>query len=282
MSPGRPANATPDKRDSWKDELKLACSAAFEAGLAIMRSFGTRPNVRYKSPDQPVTEADVEADLILHKRLQGARPHYGWLSEESADSPDRLLCEHVWIVDPIDGTRSFLGGRPEFAISIALAQNGAPVVGVVANPATGEFFWAVAGGGAFDGQGNRLHVSNTPAPQGATLMASRGELAADEFIDFGHEWRITPMGSTAYKLAHIATGHGDVFLSRGPKSEWDVCAGDLIVREAGGRVSDLHGRSIPYNQPDPHMLGVLGTNGLLHETVLRIVAQGADEKKTGG
>jgi myo-inositol-1(or 4)-monophosphatase len=252
-------------------DLDLARAAAVEAGRAIMQWFGKKHEVTYKSPDQPLTHADLESDRILHERLLGGRPTYGWLSEESADQPDRLTREYVWIVDPIDGTRSFIAGRPEFAISIALAENGTPVVGVVSNPATGELFWAIRGLGAFDDAGQRLHVSTTPAAEGATLIASRSELAANEFTDFGDEWRITPLGSTAYKLAHIAAGHGDVFLSRGPKSEWDTCAGELIVHEAGGRVTDLQGRAIQYNQPDPRLVGVVGTNGLLHETVLNII-----------
>src|SRR5262245_24689997 len=211
MSPGRRANGSAGTGDGWHEELQLACSAALEAGRVIMRSFGTRQKVTYKSPDQPLTAADLEADRILYERLRGFRPHYGWLSEESTDNAERLTCTHVWIVDPLDGTRSFLAGRPEFAISIALVENGAPVIGVVANPATDELFWAMTGCGAFDGQGQRLHVSGTRVPQGATLMASRRELAANEFTDFGDQWRFTPMGSTAYKLAHVAAGHGDVF-----------------------------------------------------------------------
>ncbi|MGH8437326.1 MAG: 3'(2'),5'-bisphosphate nucleotidase CysQ [Pseudomonas sp.] len=260
----------------------MARAAALEAGRAVMRSFGTRQSVIYKSPDQPQTHADLEADRILHEMLLGARPEYGWLSEETIDRPDRLNRECVWIVDPIDGTRSFVSGRPEFAISIGLANDGEVVLGVVANPATAELYWAVDGGGAFSADGTRLHVSQTSVAQGAMLMASRSELADREFADFGDEWRITPLGSTAYKLAHIAAGHGDVFLSRGPKSEWDVCAGDLIVREAGGRVTDLRGRALRFNQPDPYVHGILGTNGRLHDMALNIVKQMPDTGRLRG
>src|SRR5262245_47489338 len=120
MVPGRRTNGTAGPRDGWHDELQLACSAAIEAGRTIMRSFGTRQKVTYKSPDQPLTNTDLEADRILYERLRGPRPDFGWLSEESTDSAERLTRTHVWIVDPLDGTRSFLAGRPEFAISIAL------------------------------------------------------------------------------------------------------------------------------------------------------------------
>ncbi len=258
--------------DTWAEELELARAAAEEAGRAIMRAFGSKHTVTYKSPDQPQTLADLEADRILHRILLGAYPEYGWLSEETVDRPDRLERARVWIVDPIDGTRNYLAGRPEFTISIGLAEHGKAVLGVITNPATNELFWAVQGRGAFSADGRRLQVSRKAVPAGATLVASRGELKAKDFQDFDSEWRFLPLGSTAYKLARVASGGADVFLSRGPKCEWDVCAGDLIVREAGGQVTDLHGRPLHYNQPDPYVHGILGSNGLLHEHVSRMVA----------
>ena len=257
--------------NQWARELEVAREAAREAGRAVMRTFGTRQAVVYKSPDQPQTAADLEADSILQEMLLGAFPDYGWLSEETVDRPDRLGHTRVWIVDPIDGTRSYVAGRPEFAISIALAQQGRAVVGIVTNPATNELFYAVHDEGAFRDDGTPLHVSRTRTTAGAVLIASRSELKANEFTGFGSEWSISPMGSTAYKLALIAAGSADVFLSRGPKSEWDVCAGDLIVREAGGLVTDLQGHTLRYNQPDPYVHGTLASNGLLHETVLGMI-----------
>jgi myo-inositol-1(or 4)-monophosphatase len=235
-----------------------------------MRAFGQEHHVTYKSPGQPVTAADIEADRILHEALLLPRPDYGWLSEETADSPDRLERTHVWIVDPIDGTRSFIRGKPEFSISIALAVQHEVALGVVANPATGETFWAVRGSGAYLGD-ERLHVSARAYTSGAVIVASSDELRVGEFKPFGPEWKVQPVGSTAYKLARVAQGTADVFLSRGPKSEWDVAAGDLIVREAGGMVSDLRGHPLQYNGADPYVHGLLGTNGRLHEHVMRLV-----------
>src|SRR5512135_2883144 len=126
----------------WTEDVALAAAAALEAGRAAMSRFGSDLVVTHKAPDQPLTEADLEANRILHERLVGARPDYGWLSEETADDPERLERERVWIVDPIDGTRSFIAGRPEFSISVGVVERGRPMVGVVLNPATGELYAA--------------------------------------------------------------------------------------------------------------------------------------------
>lgn len=262
-------------------DLALALAGAYRAGALAMASFGAEHEVVEKGPDQPVTPVDIEADRLLLEVLAGARPEYGWLSEETADRPDRLAAERVWIVDPIDGTRSYIAGRPEFAVSIGLAERGEAVLGVVHNPATREVFWAVRGGGAYVGvlesesvpqPSARLRVSSRSTEDQTVLLASRSEIAAGEFDPFHGGWRLKPTGSTAYKLALIAAGAGDVFLSRGPKSEWDVCAGALLVEEAGGRTTDLDGRPLEYNRPDPYVHGVLASNGRLHEYVLGIVA----------
>lgn len=261
-------------------DLKLALRAVWEAGMAIMCAFGAEQEVVEKAPDQPLTAADLEADRILREVLLGGRPGYGWLSEETPDRPDRLRAERVWIVDPLDGTRSYVAGRPEFAVSVALAERGEAVAGVVYNPATQEAYWAVRGGGAHAGAlesadgptaATRLAVSARATHDQAVLLASRSELAAGEFDPFHGGWRVRPAGSTAYKLAKLAAGEGDVFLSRGPKSEWDVCAGALLVEEAGGRATDLRGEPLRYNRADPYVHGILASNGRLHEYVLGVL-----------
>jgi myo-inositol-1(or 4)-monophosphatase len=252
----------------YDDDLELALAAARAAGPAIMAAFRTNQEVTYKSADQPLTAADLEANRIIHEHLVGARPEYGWLSEETIDNPARLERERVWIVDPIDGTRSFVAGRPEFAISIALAVAGEVVLGVIANPATGETFWAVRGAGAYGLPDRPLRVRPHAGSATTLLAASRSELKRGEFALFTGDWEFLPVGSTAYKLAKVASGAADAFLSRGPKSEWDVAAGDLIVREAGGRVTDLKGGTLHYNRPDPYIHGVLATSGPWHDDVL--------------
>lgn len=250
-------------------DLDLACRAARAAGVAAMRRFGDDHDVVHKSPDQPLTRADLEANDALRSVLQGERPDYGWLSEETVDSPDRFERQRVWVVDPIDGTRSYIEGRREFAISVGLVEDGRAIVGVVLNPATDELFAASLGGGAWvEARETRrpIRVSDGAREQ-AIILASRSEIAAGEFDPFHHGWELAPLGSTAYKLARVANGEGDVFVSRGPKSEWDVCAGALIVEEAGGAATDLRGEPLRYNCPDPRVYGILATNGHLHESV---------------
>ena len=253
-------------------DLELATRAARAAGEIAMHYFGTELVVHHKSPQQPLTAADLEADARLREMLLGVRPDYGWLSEETEDNPDRLQRRRVWIVDPIDGTRSFIAGRPEFAISVGLAEHGAAVVGVVYNPAREELFWAIRGAGAYvrhgSGAAERLCVSERHPGERLVMLASRSDIAAGE-LDPLQGWLVEPLGSTAYKLAGVAWGRGESFLSRGPKSEWDVCAGVLLVQEAGGRVTDVAGREPRFNSDPPCMLGLVATNGILHDTLLQ-------------
>jgi myo-inositol-1(or 4)-monophosphatase len=261
----------PDRRA----DLELAVRAARQAGRAVMDTFRTRPAVRFKSPEQPVTEADLRADRILHRVLLESRPGYGWLSEETADSPERLARDRLWVCDPVDGTSSFMKGIAEFAVSIALVERGRPVLGVVHNPATGELFHAVAGGGAFRG-GEPVRVSDTP-PDAAvrTLLGSRRELARGDFESFRGGWRVEPLGSTAYKMAKVADGTADGFVSQGPKNEWDVAGAAVILAEAGGRATGRDGAELRYNRPHPSWHGVAATNGRLHDLVLSIIRAGA-------
>lgn len=244
-----------------EDDLKLAVAAAREAGDVVMKYFRTDLEVVLKSPDQPVTKADIESDSLLKKRLLEARPDYGWLSEETADTADRLHREYVWMVDPIDGTRSFIAGREEFSISIGLAHNGEPVLGVVFNPATGEMYSAIRGSGAFFGD---VPMQVGGGRERSVMVASRSEITRGHFEPFAAVFDIQGLGSTAYKLCKVAAGGVDVFMSRGPKGEWDLCGGDLIVTEAGGHVTDLQGERLLYNRPDPHITGVIAARAEVH------------------
>lgn len=274
-------------------DFALARRAALEAGIGVLRAFGGPHEVTRKGPDQPVTPADLASDATLRRVLGRARAEYGWLSEETADRPDRLSRGRVWIVDPIDGTRSYIAGRPEYALSVGLAEAGRAVLGVILNPSTGELFGAVRGGGAWlerispterglsDALEVRspggddlqaLRVTDRTTATGLVLLASRSEIAAGEMEPFV-DWTLRPCGSTAFKLAGVAAGRADAFFSRGPKSEWDVCAGTVIVLEAGGRVTDLRGAELEYNRAEPSVHGVVATNGRLHEGVLRRLSE---------
>jgi myo-inositol-1(or 4)-monophosphatase len=264
-------------------DVELAIAAALAAGEGIMQLFGTDMEVTHKSPDQPLTAADLAADRLLKDMLTGARPDYGWLSEETADDPIRQQREAIFVVDPIDGTRSFVARRPEFSVSIAVAERGAPIAGVVHNPATGELYWAVRGGGAWQRttEGDVRMAVRDGGGVRAVLLASRGEIAKGAFVPYGEQWHIEGIGSTAYKMARVAAGLADGFLSRGPKSEWDVCAGVLLVSEAGGEVTDANGGPITFNRADPHVRGVLCATAEQHPMLLHL-SRAQDQTKTGG
>lgn len=285
MRGARPGGGGGAPEEDDRADLALAVEAVERAGEAVMRAFGRPQEVVHKAPDQPLTPADLEADRILHRALLAARPTYGWLSEESADSPERLGAERLWIVDPIDGTWSFIEGRPEFGISVGLVVRGRVRVGVVYNPASGELFWAVRGEGAWRARVPRRHAPlpfeavarsarrltvRRPEPgERPVMLVSRSELLRGAF-DMWREagWRIEAVGSTSYKMALVAAGEGDAFLSWGGKGEWDVCAGELLVEEAGGRATDVEGRAFRYNRPDPRVRGVLVSNGIRHDDLL--------------
>jgi myo-inositol-1(or 4)-monophosphatase len=252
-------------------DAELAIAAAHAAGAGIMRAFGTGLEVTMKSPDQPLTQADLAADRLLKDMLLSARPGYGWLSEETADSSERLLHKTIWVVDPIDGTRSFIANRPEFSVSIAVATRGAPDVGVIHNPATGEMFWGVRGGGAWErtSEGDVRLTVRAASPQ-PSLLGSRSEIRKGAFDAYQPQFEVSGVGSTAYKMALVAAGKADGFISRGPKAEWDVCAGVLLVEEAGGVATDAYGNPITFNCESTSVRGVLTANRSAHPKLLEI------------
>jgi len=236
-------------------DLELAERAAREAGKVILGYYQDEYEIQEKGKGNPVTTADLEADKVLESTLLGARPDDGWLSEETADSPARLDCSRVWIVDPIDGTKEFIKGIPQFAISIALAAEGQIVVGVIYNPAKDELYSAARGLG-LTLNGKPAHVSDLTDLSKASILASRSEVARGEFDVFKDDYEITPIGSIAYKLALVAAGQADLTFTLTPKNEWDFAAGSLLVTEGGGRVLVLGGHPQTFNCPDPLVTGV--------------------------
>jgi myo-inositol-1(or 4)-monophosphatase len=236
---------------SYQRELEVALDAAREAGDILLRHYRGEIESWEKSEDNPVTLADLESDRALVARLQSAFPDDGMLSEESVSDPARAEKNRVWIVDPMDGTKEFTQKIPEFAVSIALAENGEPVLGVIRNPAADVTVWASKGDGTFR-DGRRVRVSSVTRLEDSVMIASRTEISRDKFIHH-QDWfgEIRPVGSIAWKLACIACGEGDLNISLAPKNEWDVCAGDILVREAGGVYTAFDGSTRVYNQADP-------------------------------
>ena len=259
-----------------KDLLQLTIAAAKTAGAITLRYYGGRYHIERKERDDPVTVADLEADACLREMLLEDNPDYGWLSEETVDAPERLDRERVWIVDPIDGTREFVEEIPEYVVSIALVEAGEPIVGVVYNPARDITYAAVRGGGTFV-DGRRVFCTDVDQLDQATMIVSRSETRRGEIDPFlPHLKEVRPIGSVAYKLALVAAGDADLNPSVQPKNEWDICAGDLLVREAGGRMVDLSGQVRRYNQPDTLIAGgLVAGNPTLVEQMLHLIQRNA-------
>ena len=236
---------------SFEREARVACEAAQAGGEVVARhASAENRTAREKSHDNPVTAADLEANTAICARLRAAFPGDSLLSEETADRPERLGASRVWIVDPLDGTKEFVEGVPQFCVSVALAVRGQPVAGCVYDPSTRESFWAAAGAGAHLGS-TRLHISRERSLAKSVVLSSRTEMKRGQVEKFrALVARLEPVGSVALKLAWIAAGRADLWVSAAPKSEWDVCAGDLLVREAGGVFEVLGHGARTYNQAD--------------------------------
>ncbi len=229
------------------NELKIAISAAQEAGATVLKYYKADYEIKEKGYHNPVTTADHAADAQLKKILRDAFPDYGWLSEETVDSKERLAKERVWVVDPLDGTKEFIEGVPHFVISIALVDKQQPVIGVLYNPVTKELFSAAAGvGAALNGEPIRC-ATRTSVDQ-MVILNSRSETRRGLWAPFDDTFgELRAIGSVAYKLGLTAAGQADIFASLRPKNEWDICAGNCIINEAGGKLIDLNGNQVNYN-----------------------------------
>jgi myo-inositol-1(or 4)-monophosphatase len=262
---------------SFEHERAVAEAAAREAG-AMVRHYYEKPIEQVAKTDKGagreenwLTQADSESDAILERRIRGAFPDDGWLSEESKDSPERLRKRRVWIVDPLDGTREFTLHVPEFCVCIALVENGRPIVGVEYNPATDQLYSAARGAGTTM-NGERVRVSAQEHVSLAKVLASRSEDKRGEWEPFKPYCHVVLTGSVAFKLAELAGGNGDATFTLTPKNEWDICAGSLLVEEAGGKVTGLDGTPLVFNQKSPLRPGMIASNGALHDGLMALIA----------
>ena len=228
-------------------ELSIAKDAAIEAGGLILSYYKADYEIKDKGYHNPVTTADHAADARLKEILTGSYPHYGWLSEETVDSKKRLERDRIWVVDPLDGTKEFIEGVPHFVVSIALVENRHPILGVLYNPVTTETFTAVKDQGAYlDGQ--KINCSEIQNINEMVILNSRSETKRGLWEPFESTFKeLKAIGSVAYKLGLTAAGRADIFASLRPKNEWDICAGNCIINEAGGKLVDLYGNAREYN-----------------------------------
>lgn len=244
--------------------------AALEAARDVFSRFTPgEVQAEFKAGHDPVTEADRALDAVLRKNL--LRDGEGWLSEESADDPIRLEKERIWIVDPLDGTREFVAGLPEFCVSIGFIENGKAVAGGIYNPATQEtFIGSVDNGVLYNGK--PAQASQRRTLSGAVVLASRSEVKRGEWKQFeGAPFQVRALGSVAYKLALVSAGLADITFTLTPKHEWDVAAGAALVESAGGFVLTLENSPLLCNRRDPLISGLLAGGPHLRDELLTAI-----------
>jgi myo-inositol-1(or 4)-monophosphatase len=256
---------------NYNEELNTAETAAREAGSIVRKLFKGKFDVHEKSKNNPVTTADLEANRKICEIIQGRFPDDGWLSEEDKDDSRRLSSARVWIIDPIDGTKEFIEGVPQFAVSIGFVVEGRPKVAVVYNPVEDRLYRAAAGCGAHL-NGQPIFVTARQEMDGALLLVSRSE-PLRKFQVFVDLCEIRSVGSIAFRLAKIAGGDGDGTLTFRSIHEWDVCAGSLLVEEAGGKVVDGAGKVLLFNSRELRHHGIVAANEKLTDGIQGLVAK---------
>jgi myo-inositol-1(or 4)-monophosphatase len=254
---------------SYSDIL-VRIEAALKAARVIFERFTPgKVETEYKAGLDPVTEADRAIDTALRENL--LREGEGWLSEESADDLTRLDKKRVWVVDPLDGTREFVKGLPEFCVSIGFVENGKPVAGGIYNPATKEKFMGAIDVGV-EYNGKPAQPSQRATLDGALVLASRSEVKRGEWKPFETgAFKVQAMGSVAYKLALVSAGLADITFTLTPKNEWDVVAGAALVLSSGGFVSTLEKTDLTANRRNPLLTGLLASGPNLKDPLLALV-----------
>ncbi len=250
---------------------------AGEAGDLAMRQWQAGKNAEKtweKSPGQIVSEADIAVDNFLRERLESLLPEAGWLSEETAEDKSLSGRDMAWVVDPIDGTKDFVKGRPGWCVSVALVQNGAPIFGVLNAPAMDEM-WTAKAGSHTEVNGKALKASQRVDYNGARLPVDE----LPESIDLTAVFK---PNSIALRLAMVADDRADLVVSTRWGSEWDIAAAHVIAEEAGAMVTDAHGKKLRYNGTHGQAFGVLCTSQAMHDAAVARVAKFLSENEGQG
>lgn len=250
-----------------ENDLRLITDAAQQASEIALKYWRTDQRVDQKDGGSPVSEGDFAVDNFLRSNLTAARPEYGWLSEETEDDKSRLKCKRAFVVDPIDGTRAYVAGENTWGISIAVVENGQPLVGVVYLPVREKLYSAITGSGSWL-NGATLRTSEEADPKRATTLAPKQSLDPkwwpSEPPALDRHWR----SSLAYRFCLVAEGKFDSVLTIRDAFEWDIAAGILIAAEAGAKISDRNGEQIVLNQSHPKASGVFAANPGLHKRLV--------------
>lgn len=249
---------------SYAEDLALIKEAVLAAGQIAKDAFNANDSkVWDKSNNSPVTDADIAVNDYLLETLCAARPGYGWLSEETKDDHSRHACPRTFVVDPIDGTRAFIDRTPNFAVSVAIIQDGKSIAGVVFNPLKDEIYEATLGGGA-KMNGKAISANDSNAIDGIKMVGY-----ARKFRRLGWpDMDCHVANSMAYRMVLVACGQADATVAFTPKSDWDVAAAALIASEAGAIVTNLHGAEPSYDGESTSGLGIICAGKSLHALLL--------------
>jgi myo-inositol-1(or 4)-monophosphatase len=247
---------------------KILTAAVRDGGAVALRTFKGELKHWTKAGDSPVSEADMAVDALLKTRL--AMPGVGWLSEETEDDPVRLSHRRIWIADPIDGTRAYIAGLPDWTIAVALVEDGRPLLGCVYAPVTDEMFFAEAGKGATH-NGTRIMTADATGLSGARLNGPRR--AMDELQNLQPDLQILPrIHSLALRFCRVAQGELDGAYAGGNSKDWDLAAADLLVHEAGGLLTSLAGEAVQYNRPEPAHVPLVAAGRLRSPALRKLLA----------
>ncbi len=263
--------------------LARARKAALEGGRMALRYFRsgapTSAAIMYKEGGSPVTEADLAVDSFLREELRAAAPGFGWLSEETADTAERLAHDHVWVVDPIDGTRAFARGDADWTIAIGIVSHGIPVAGFIVAPVSGDLYEAVPGGPAML-NGSAVRVAGRAELAGARIAGPRPMLDAMDAMNLPFS-RTPRIHSLAYRFAQVADGRIDGAVASGRAHDWDLAAAHAILEAAGAAVLDVSGHAPRYNRPSTTHPPVTAASPALAARLANLLARGALAKAGG-
>ncbi|MDG2002949.1 MAG: 3'(2'),5'-bisphosphate nucleotidase CysQ [Novosphingobium sp.] len=253
-----------------RDRLETIIRNAGQLALSGWPGDGHTLEVWEKQPGDPVSEADLAVDAYLKRELGALLPSAGWLSEETADAPDRMDGSLVWLVDPIDGTRDYIRGRHGWAVSVALVSASRPLLGYLYAPSRrrderGELWYGESGKGSWR-NGVRLSASARADLIGARMPLAQSAPQVDDFTI------VEQPNSIALRIAKVAADEADIVATMKWGFEWDVAAAALIAREAGAKVTDAFGQPLNYNKRDPRAFGVLATSSAIHDAAVERLA----------
>lgn len=252
-----------------RNRLESIIREAARMAIDTWPGHGHAPEVWEKEPGSPVCAADIAIDTFLRRELSALLPAAGWLSEETADAPERLDGGLIWLVDPIDGTRDYIHGRTGWAVSVALVSAGRPLLGYLAAPARNEFWHGESGKGSWR-NGERLAASTRGELPGARVPAKQLPKEDADLV------MVDQPNSIALRMAMVAANEADLVATVRWGFEWDIGAAALIAREAGAAVSDAFGAPLAYNKPDPRAFGLLVSAPAIHRAAVERLAERAE------